>query len=182
MSCSWVVKKELKEYDLEKIFEEQEEEVPPDYMSLARYGKLTFEEYAKQYRFKLRLREWTMIAYFRVAGLRRIMNKLFKLGIYLRLEKQYNILPIVGENHWSRKDWKEFKKSIDTDQRRAISEMLSKLSEVGDKPMYSKSCANAVSCECKIDTSCYLSDCKYAAGKFDEKIRAEYEKINLRVR
>lgn len=162
--------------------EKTKEEIPPDYMPLALYEKLTFEEYAKQYRLKLRLREWTMIAYSRVEGLRRIMNKLFKLGIYLKIEVQYNILPIVGENHWSKKDWKEFRKSISINQRKAISEMLRKLSEVGEKPMYSKSCANAVSCECKIDTSCYLSDCKYAAGKFDEKIRAEYEKINLRVR
>ena len=84
----------MEEYDLEKIFEEQEEEVPPDYMPIAKYEKLTYEEYAKQYRLKLRLREWTMIAYTRVEGLRRIMNILFKLGIYLKIEAQYNILPL----------------------------------------------------------------------------------------
>lgn len=172
----------MEECDLEKIFEEQEEKLILDYMPLALYEKLTFEEYAKQYRLKLRLREWTMIAYSRVEGLRRIMNTLFKLGIYLKIEAQYNILPIVGENHWKKKDWKEFRKSISINQRKAISEMLRKLSEVGEKPMYSKSCANDVYCKYDIDTSCYLSDCKYAASKFDEKIRAEYEKMNLKVR
>ena len=139
--------------------------------------ELPLEKYKEQCKLRFRIREWTKIVYFRIKGLKKAINVLFRNGVYLKLEeKKYIFLPIVGENNWNKESWEEWKKALNNEQRQAIREMLNKLVETAEKPMYFKSCATSSECKYKIDTSCFFSNCKYGRKKFDELIQTEYEK------
>ena len=128
----------------------------------------------QQYLLKLRLKEWAKMIYFRVEGLEEVIDTLLKRGITLEKESKhgYKIIPVYGAGHWTLAEWKNFRQGIidKPEHLAAIKEMLSKLAEVGNKPMYSKSCERNTPCNYKMDNSCFLSSCPYAAKVFEEII------------
>ena len=154
-------------------------------VTIEEYQRMSYEEYKIQCTLKCRLKEWAAVVYFRVPKVTDTVNELLRLGVYLQRDKEqgYIMRPVVGNGHWNKTQWKEFTTGIakDDELMKSIEEMFSKLSSVGNKPMYSKSCSMKTCFRAEwnipLENSCYMSDCKYAAEKFEEVIRKQYEKM-----
>ena len=157
-------------------------------MTVEEYQKMNYVEYKTQCKLKCRLKEWAIMVYFRVPKIADKVNELLRLGVYLQRDKEqgYIMRPVIGAGHWTKTQWKEFTADIANDDElmKVIEEMLNRLATVGDKPMYSKSCSMKpcfkVDRNMPLENSCYISDCKYAAEKFDEIVRKQYEKMQKR--
>ena len=157
-------------------------------MTVEEYQKMNYVEYKTQCKLKCRLKEWAIMVYFRVPKIADKVNELLRLGVYLQRDKEqgYIMRPIIGAEHWDKTQWKEFTADIANDDElmKVIEEILNRLATVGDKPMYSKSCSMKpcfrVDRNMPLENSCYISDCKYAAEKFDEIVRKQYEKMQKR--
>ena len=159
-------------------------------MTIGEYQRMSYEEYKTQCTLKCRLKEWAAVVYFRVPKVADTVNELLRFGVYLQKDKEQGYImrmrPIIGAEHWDKTQWKEFTTGIakDDELMKSIEEMFSKLSSVGNKPMYSKSCSMKpcfrVDRNMPLENSCYISDCKYAAEKFDEIVRKQYEKMQKR--
>lgn len=154
-------------------------------MTAEEYKRMSYEEYKTQCSLKCRLKEWAATVYFRVPKVADTVNELLRFGVYLQRDKEqgYIMRPVIENGYWNKTQWKEFTTGIakDDELMKSIEEMFSKLSSVGNKPMYSKSCSMnpcyRVERRMPLENSCYMSDCKYAAEKFEEVVRRQYEKL-----
>lgn len=146
---------------------------------------MSHEEYAVQCKLKCRLKEWATVVYFREPKVADVVNELLRFGVYLQRDKEqgYIMRPVIGAGHWEKTQWREFTTNITNDDElmKSLEEMFSRLSAVGNKAMYSKSCSMKPCFRAErkmpLENSCYMSDCKYAAEKFAEIVHNQYEKI-----
>ena len=152
-------------------------------IALEEYKLMSYEEYKKQCYLKCHLRELAEIVYWKDQNVSIAVNKLLRLGIYLKRDKEkgYKMLPVTGAAHWSKEKWQEFVLEIKKAKlAKPMDEMFNRLAAVGDKPMYSMSCSTNPCFRLEqnrpLENACYLSSCDYAAKKFEELTSKSYAK------
>lgn len=133
------------------------------------YQKLSFEQYSRQIKLKLRLEEMDYLNPV-TCGL---LGPVLRRGVYLEVDK---IKPIIGPGHWKEEEWSKFEKLISNEiYKNEIEKVLNSL--VDETAMYRCPYAGRKN-KCNPNhKSCYLTDCKIAEVELKKQIEKEYKKM-----
>ena len=114
-----------------------------------------------------------------------VLNIMVRCGSLLVRDKgKLKILPIIGKGHWTINSWKKFRNETLKYEfvKNELADVIQRLEE--GKLHYDACVMQSVSTNprkpvCKFKADCIFCDCGYAASKYLDKIKNEYERYSI---
>ena len=114
-----------------------------------------------------------------------VLNIMVRCGSLLVRDKgKLKILPIIGKRHWAINSWKKFRNETLKYEfvKNELADVIQRLEE--GKLHYDACVMQSVSTNprkpvCKFKADCIFCDCGYAASKYLDKIKNEYERYSI---